>query len=125
MVQVAIDQVVHVVAVGDRFVAAAVAVPMTGFVPGAGMVGRTSPGVRVAHLDAMFVDVIFVGKVQVPVVKIVDVVTVLHRSVAAAGAVDVVRVMVGRVMGHGVVAGLGSGGNCRSQARERGRRRFE
>lgn len=126
VVQVAVDEIVHVVAVRDGLVSAAGAVDVAGFVSVAGVVGRAPGGVGVAHLDAVLVHVVFVREVQMAVVEVVHVIAVLDRGVTAAGAMDVVRMMVDRVLGHVVVAGSGSTKvKCRSQARERGRRRYE
>lgn len=126
VVQVAVDEIVHVVAVRDGFVSAAVAVDVARFVSVAGVVGRADGGMGVAHLDAVLVDVVFMRKMQMAVVEVIHVIAVLDRGVTAAWAVDVVRMMVDRVLGHVVVGGLGSTKvKCRSQARERGPRRFE
>src|SRR5690606_17335940 len=96
--QMAIDQVVDVVPVGHRLVAATRTVNVSGVVSAAGVVRGAARGVSVGDLQAMLVAVIAVGKVEVSVVQVVDVVSVLDRRVAAAGSVDVIGVVVGRVI---------------------------
>lgn len=87
MVQVAVDEVVDMIAVGHRFVAATGAMHMIGIVAGAGMIGGAVGGVGRAHLDHVLIDVIAVGMVQVSVVQVVDVIAVPNGGVPAAGAV--------------------------------------
>ena len=73
VVQVAIDQVVHVVAVRNGFVAAALSMNMALVVPRALVRWRALIGVLLAHRDLVLIDVITVGMMQVPVVQVVDV----------------------------------------------------
>ena len=88
MVQVALDEVVHVVAVWDGFVAAARAMLVVGGVGLAAVLRSTFGGILGAHLDRMLVVVALVGVMEVAVVQIVDVTVVLDGGVSAAGAVD-------------------------------------
>jgi len=94
MVQVAVDQVIHVIAVGHRGVAASGSVNMAPRVAAARMSRRASVRIGGVHGDDMLVDVSLVGMVQVPVVKVVDVVAVPDRRVTASGAVRVGMVAV-------------------------------
>ncbi len=94
VVQVAEHQVVGVVAVGDRVVAAARAVDVVGLVGAARVVGRTGRGVRRADRERVVVDVVAVCAVEVAVVEVVDVAVVLDGLVAAARAVSVLAVVV-------------------------------
>lgn len=93
-VQVAVDQVAGVIAVGHGLVAAAGAVDVTGFVAAALVVGRAGGGVRLGDLDAVLVHVTLMGVVEVTVVQIVHVPVMLDGGVAAAFAVDVIVVGV-------------------------------
>lgn len=86
MVQVAIDQIVRVVAVWNGFVSATWAVHVAGFMPRAMMAGRAAVGVGGRNLDRVLVDVIAVDVVQMAIVQIIDVAIVLHRGVAAGRA---------------------------------------
>lgn len=98
MMQPAIDEVIDVVAMRDRFVPAAGAVDVTGLVPAAGR--GVAIGIRSADLDDVFIDMIAMRMMQVPVVQIIDVPVVFHRSVAAAAAVSVVVIGVEFAVAH-------------------------
>jgi hypothetical protein len=89
VMKVAGDEVVGVIAVGDRFVAAAGAVNVAGFVARAG-VGLAAFGVGGADFDGAFIHVPFMGVVEVAVVQVIDVVSVADGGVAAARAVNVI-----------------------------------
>lgn len=98
VVQVAVDQIVHVVAMGHGRVAAIGAMLMSGVMRGTIVRGAIG-GIDGAHFQGAFVIVAVMGAVEVSVVKKVHVVAVLDRRVAAAGAVDVVVLFV-YVMAH-------------------------
>lgn len=100
MVQVALDEVVHVVAVGHGFVAAPRAVLVVGGVAVAVVVRSACIGILRADLDRMLVIVALVGVMEVAVVQIVDVTVVFDGSVPAAGAVDMLVVWMDYVFGH-------------------------
>lgn len=101
MVQVPVDEVVDVVAVGHGLVAAGGTVDVTGVMSRARVGRRAGPGVGAADLDAALVDVTVVQAMQVPVVQVVDVVAVPDGGVAAVGAVLVRVVVVDAMNGHG------------------------
>ena len=94
VVQVAVDEVVDVIAVRHRLVAAARAVHVAAVVAG-GRLG-VSVGVLSRHLVRVLLDLGAVLVLQVALVQVVDVVTMLDGGVAAAGAVlvGVVAVVV-------------------------------
>jgi hypothetical protein len=98
MMQVAVDQVIDMVAVRDGFVAAARAVLMGPVVSAAGVFGRARGRVGGADLKLMLLDSLSAHVVKVAVVQVVRVVAVLDRGVATAGAVPVR--MVGVMVGH-------------------------
>ena len=98
VVQAAVDQVVHVVAVRHGFVAAACAVD----VAAAGVYGVAAVGVGFAHFDDVFVVVAVVLVVQMAVVQVVGVAVVADGGVAAACAVDMGVVFVGVAVAHSV-----------------------
>lgn len=102
VVQVPCHQVVDMVPVRDRGVAAARSVRVLRRVPGAGVRGRARGGVVRVHRDDALVDVPVVGAVKVPVVCVVDVAVVRDGLVAARGAVDVLVISMGRVLAHGI-----------------------
>ena len=94
VMEVTVDEVVDVVAVGHGLVAAAGAVDVAVLVTGAAVCGGAGGRVAFAHLDHVLVHVVAMGVVEVAVVEVVHVVTVLDGDVAAVGAVDVVVVLV-------------------------------
>jgi len=86
MVQVAVYQVIDVIAVRHSFVAAALAVSMRLFVSGAVVRWCALVRIRGADLDAMVLDGGAVRMMQMAIVKIVRVAIVLHCYMAAVGA---------------------------------------
>src|SRR5258708_9604571 len=103
----AIDQVVHMVAMRHRFMAAAGPVHMAGVMPGAGVVGGA--GVRVArrHLDHVLIHVVAMVVVEMAVMQIVHMAAMTYGGMPAAPAVLVRVVGVVRLIaaGHGVLSG--------------------
>ena len=97
MVQVAIHQVVHMVAVRHRGMAAARSVYVGRIVPRAVVRGRAPVRIRIRYLHAMFVDVVAVWMVHVAVVQVINVITMADRDVAAAGAVNMIVMVVVRL----------------------------
>jgi hypothetical protein len=100
VVERAVHVVVHVVAVRDG------RVPGANVRPAAGALHR-SAGRRPApvHVEAMLVGVLFVRRVQVPVVQVVGVVAVLHGLVSASFAVPV-GVLPVLLAAHGPIVSL-------------------
>ena len=98
VMEVPVDQVVDVVAVRHGLVPAAGAVGVGGVVSFAGVTRRTVRRVGLVDLEAVLVDVVAVGMMQVAVVQVVDVPFVIDADVAALGAVGVVVVGVGRAV---------------------------
>lgn len=93
MMQVALDDIIHMVAMGNRLVAApwAVVVPLVmafaGVARGAG--GRIFCG----HLNFVLLHTLGGLVVQVAIVQVIDMVPVLHRGVAAGFAVLVAVIL--------------------------------
>jgi hypothetical protein len=100
VVQVAVDQVVGVVAVRHRFVAAAGTVAVALVVTAAGVLRGAIGRVGRADLDRMALDAAFAHVVQVAVVQVIDVVAVLDGGVAAGWAMLVVVILVNLVLAH-------------------------
>jgi hypothetical protein len=92
VMQVAVDEVVDVVAVRHGLVAAAGAMHVARRVPGTAMVGRAPIRVARRDLDHVLIDMILVRVVQVAIVQVVDVPVMADRRVPAVGSV-LVRVM--------------------------------
>ena len=98
VVQAAVDEVVHMVAVRDALVAATRPVRVAG---SAGAVDR-SAAIRVplGDLDCVFVHVVTVWVVQVAIVQVIDVVVVANCDVPATRTV-----LMGVVFVFGFIAG--------------------
>ena len=96
VVQVAINEVVGVVAMRHGFVAATGAVDVSRFVAAAVVVRRAGIRVGGADGDAVFIDVIAVRVVQVAVVQVINVAFVFDGGVTAIRAVLVFVVGVVR-----------------------------
>ena len=107
MVQPVADQIIDMVAVRHRFMAAAGAVDVRARAA-AGAAGR----IGVADRHHMCVDMVAMLVMKMAVVKIVEMAVVVDRGMATAGAVDMVMIGVGGVtFAHGGAprAGIGRG----------------
>ena len=100
VVQVIADEVVDVVAVRHGLVAAAGAVHVAGRVARARVARRAARGVRHVDRDRALVDVAAVGRVQVTVVKVVDVIAVADGDVTATVTVLVLVLVMDRMLAH-------------------------
>lgn len=100
MMEVAGDQVIHVIAMRDRGVAAVGSMDMGGIMAGAGVVGGALIGVGSGHRDDVFVHVSCVGMVQVAVVEVIHMVVVTDGGVTAVGAVSMRMVRVDGAVAH-------------------------
>lgn len=94
VMQMAADQIIDVVAVGHRFVAAAGTVAMAFLVLAAIVIGRAAGRVDAADGQLMFLDASDAHVVQMPVMQIIDMILVLNRHMAATGAMLMVVVGV-------------------------------
>jgi hypothetical protein len=98
MVQVAVHQVVHVIAVGNLLVAAVRAVAMLLLMPAAGVVGRAGSGVRGSDLQNVVINVVAMNVVQVAVVQVIRMAIVPDGDMAATRTV-----LVGMSLMHSAV----------------------
>jgi hypothetical protein len=89
MVKVAVDEVVHVIAMRHRFVTAAGAVNMRSFVGATAMSRRALSGICGCYRDGVIIDVTVVHVMEVSVLKVVGMSVVLDGDVAAVLAMDV------------------------------------
>lgn len=111
VVEAAVDEVVDVVAVGHRFMSAAgtVVVP---FATGVAR-GNAPVGVALGHFEGvLFHRAVGILVVEVAVVEVVEVIAVLDRGMAAAGAVTMVVVFVLVDGIHGNGSGWAAGEDC-------------
>jgi hypothetical protein len=113
VMQVAVHQVIDVIAVRHRLMAAAGAMLMRRVVGAAGVLRRAGAGVGAADFQLVVLDTGLAVVVQVAVVQVIDVVAVLDRRVAAIRAVLVVVFLV--VGGHVSVSFAPLGGRLRLQ----------
>jgi hypothetical protein len=100
MMQVAGDQVIHVIAMRNRGVAAVGAMDMCGIMAGASVVGGALIGVGGGHGDDVFVHVPGVGVMQMAVVQVIHMVVVADGEVAAIGAMLMRMVSVDVAVAH-------------------------
>lgn len=99
MVQVPVHEIVDVISVRNRFVAAARPMDVVRIVSAAGMARRANVRVRFRDLDLVLLHLTVCASVmQVSVVEIVHMVAMLDSRVSATGAVLVIVVFV--QMGH-------------------------
>jgi len=101
VVQVAGDEVVDVIAVRNRLVAATSAVDVAAVVALAGMLGSAPVGVLGVDLEHMLVDVVLVRMMQMALVQVVEMIAVRDGRVAATGPVFVGVIWVRGVLVHG------------------------
>lgn len=94
MVQMTIDEVVHMIAVRHCFVTATRAMYMPWFMAAAYVLGGARVWVRSRDGNDVFVNVIAVRMVQMTIVQIVDVPFVNHGDMATVRAVLMVMVLV-------------------------------
>jgi hypothetical protein len=101
MVQVTVDEIVDMIAMRDRFVAAARSMNVSSVMSGAAMVWRATIRVLVAHFNAMFVHMIRARMVKMAIVEIIHMAAVPDSNVAAAGSMHVIVIGVMRKIGSG------------------------
>lgn len=92
MVQVTVHEIIDMIAMRNGRMSATGPMHVVLRMSAARMFRRAPVRMLGIHLDHMFVHVAAMGVVQVSIVQIIDMVTVLHRRVAAAWAMFVVVV---------------------------------
>ncbi len=98
VVQMAIDEVIYVIAVRNGFMAAAGAVDVRGFMRGTGVPAGAIRRIVGAHFQGVFVIVALVGMVQVAVMDKIHVAVVKDGGMAASGAMLVGMIFVSVVV---------------------------
>jgi len=99
VVEMPVDQIVNMIAVRNRFVAAAGTVLVSGIVPRAGVIRRAGHGISRTHFDGVLIYVIPVRLMQVAVVQVVHMIAVLDGHMAAPGPMDVGMAFVDLMFG--------------------------
>jgi hypothetical protein len=98
VMEMAVDQIVDVVGMGDCFMATACGVDMVNGMTTAGMVGGANVGVPGGHFDYMLIDMVAMQMMEMPIMQIVDMVVVANGGVAAIGTMPMAVI---RMMGNG------------------------
>ena len=83
VVQMATDQIVDVVAMRHRLVAASRSMPVGGVVSAAAMVRRAAIGISGAYSNDMLIDMVVMRVMQMAIMEIVGVSIMANRNVAA------------------------------------------
>jgi hypothetical protein len=117
MVEMPVHQVVDMVAVGHRLMAAARSVPVLAIMVAAIMVGRAPVRIAPSDLDRVLVDMPLVGMMEVPVVQVVDMIAMLDGDMPAIGPMGVRMILMDPmvVVGHDC-SPFPAGTQCRSVA---------
>lgn len=100
-VQMAGNQIVHVVAVRDGLMPAGCAMVMIRIVTLAAVGRRAGNGVLLRHVQAMFIDMVAMEVMQVAVMQIIRVAVMKNSGMAATGSVSMAVLIVNRVIAHG------------------------
>ena len=94
VVEVAIDQIIDMVAMRHRLVAAVGSVHVGAVVPVAVVFGSATLGRLRVHSDDMLIDVVAMKMMQMPIVQVIHVAVVFDCGVTAVRAVGVIVVRV-------------------------------
>ena len=89
MVQAPVDEIIEMVSMGDRLMAAIWTMPMRCLVPFRRLVGRAAIGILRCYFDDMLIDAAALNVLKVPLIKIIDVVCVPNRDVATSRPMNV------------------------------------
>ncbi len=100
VVQVPADEIVGVVAMGNRLVSATRAVRVPFIVPATAVRGRALGRIRGIDGEAALVDMVAMNMVQMPVVQVVAVVAMANALMATAGLMDMLMCFVRLVVTH-------------------------
>src|SRR5215831_183527 len=95
MMEVSINEVVHVIPVGHAFMSTGRTVTVALLVTVASMIRSASTRIYVANRKRVFIDMAFMDMMQVPIVQIIDVAVVRYSCMSAMRAV---RVTVGGML---------------------------
>lgn len=103
MVQASIDQVIGMVAMRDCLVAATQSMNVAGNMTDVILERAATLGIGCGHFDDMFIDMVPMRMMEVSIMKIIDMITMLHGDMAAACAVLVIVMVVVReiAVAHG------------------------
>jgi len=94
MMQVAINEIVYVVTVGNRFMTTSWPMHMTWLVAFTGMVRGAAVRIGVRDLKPMFIDMISMRMVQMTIVQVINVTVMFYRRMTAVGTMFVGMIFV-------------------------------
>jgi hypothetical protein len=100
MMQVVINQIIHMVSMRHRLVAASWSMHVAWVVSGTAMLRSTLVGIRRGNLDDVFIDVVAMDMMEMPVVQIVDMAPMMDGCMPATRAVNMR--MIGLLGVHGM-----------------------
>jgi hypothetical protein len=89
MVQAPVDEIIEMVSMGDRLMAAIWTMPMRCLVPFRRLVGRAAIRVLGCYFDDMLIDAAAFNVLEVSLIKIIDVVCMANRDVATSRPMNV------------------------------------
>ena len=84
MMEVSVNEVIDMISMGNGFVSASLSVSVVGPVGAAGVVRCAISRIGGTDLDAVLVDMIGVGVVEMSIMKVVDVIVVTDCGVSAS-----------------------------------------
>ena len=94
VMQMTRNQVVDMIAVGNRLVSATYAMLVALLMAIANVIGSTTCRVGTGGLDHVFINMAFMQEMQVSVVQVIDVAVVLHSDMSAVGTMLVSMLLV-------------------------------
>jgi hypothetical protein len=94
MVKPPIDEIIDVIAVRDGFMTATRSMNMAVFVANMILQRMAAIRIRCRHFDDVFIDMVAMGVVEMSIMKIIDMIPMLHGHMAATGAVFVIVMFV-------------------------------
>lgn len=102
VVQVAGDEIVHMIPVGNGFMTAAGSVDVAGVMTRTAMSRGARCRVLVTNLDDMLIKVVAVRRVQMAIVQVIHMVCMFHSGVATTGAMDMRMFGMNAMFAHSV-----------------------
>ena len=94
IVQMAINEIAHVVTMGNRFMPTARSMDMVSIMSTTVMALGAGIGVHISYLDDMLIHMIAMGMVKMPIVEIVNVITVLDGGMTTVWAMGMIVILM-------------------------------
>ena len=100
MMQVAINEIVYMVTVGNRFMTTSWPMQMTWLVACTGMVRGAAVRIGVRDLKPMFIDMISMRVMQMTIVQVINVTVMFYRRMTAVRTVLMIVIFVNIAAAH-------------------------